>query len=1245
MRILASNPDTLGDFVLRQPLYRALIDGGHELLLIVRESVLPLVPYVAPGARTLVLPYEPYANDLEENWERFGGVFEAARRFAPDVLLVAPFRWTQFEERLSIELPPAVRKIGMSGHLYAGDPYAGAARRSTLRFDAVAEVAGDQLEVEKNAALCGTVLGGPPPRVEPRLQATEADLHAGRQILGHLGLEPGGYWIACVGGTAHVAIKTWHAESWGRVLGEWARRYGRRFLFVGVPEEEPAAREALRAMAGPLGSNEAAARHAAVWMGPGGTLAQLLALTQLSAGYAGHDTGPMHVAAAMGKPVLAVQGGGTWPRFRPAVEPSVALLVGVPCVGCGWVCAFEQPYCIRAIPANAVLQAAADLEEGRIAGREARVLEPDGALQRRMIREAAAFAQQQVREKAEIAKRLQAAHREREADVNTLHEARAREAAERAAESERLRGQLQAVHDEARATREAFAAHAAETERLRQELDSRTAEAGRLAATLGERTSEVNRLRQEIRGMIEAMDRANGNGRHGSLVEPRQGPRGVLPPANETGGTGPGALSGPAGAGTPSESGEEIAQLRAAIERLEARVRELEPRIPLARRPLRQVLTDLVIGGRHYARRPQPHLPKVTVVTPVPVAADSADLEATVESVLAQDYHDLEFIVVLAAADSAATQAALETLSAYDDRIDRVLAEPGPGTADAAARGLGAAEGDVLHLLHPGDVLEPGAVRRVAEYFAHRPGVQAACSEDALLHRQGWKFPAPPQPTPDVNHLLSTAQPFRNGVFFRRWAYTALGPMKPQFGRAAEWELWVRLARRFELRRLEGHVRCIRSNPNDTHGAAYASDLADARTAFDRTFGVAGRVRCWAITLGNRVFDALRRHRLLPAGLGGRFFFPLALGPNDPPLPQGRAPAPAAGQPVSPLTDRPPDRFLFSTPDTTGGDGAASIHAPRPLHYVYFDTAADVALAYPPVALDRLEAMYAARHAGDAPRHVVRPPAGALSPYAGYRGGLLGRLGVADLLARAPSPYWWFNAPGFADTTADEILSLLRGLRDARDESVRLLNVFCFEGAVLEQLKKDTRWQTFGAETNSAAAATARAKGHTVWQVGPQDLPVALPAEMSFDVIVLADTTEHLQDPLLVLRRLRQLLTPGGLVVLNHPNLDSAHAALFGPTWGHWQVPYHRTLMGRRGLRRLAMLSDMQVLRLRTRTHPYPTCVSVQLNQLGLAAIVPDTARFPNEIASRGVRLTGWSRLLWDWRGKGDYLYAVLRLL
>jgi SAM-dependent methyltransferase len=271
---------------------------------------------------------------------------------------------------------------------------------------------------------------------------------------------------------------------------------------------------------------------------------------------------------------------------------------------------------------------------------------------------------------------------------------------------------------------------------------------------------------------------------------------------------------------------------------------------------------------------------------------------------------------------------------------------------------------------------------------------------------------------------------------------------------------------------------------------------------------------------------------------------------------------------------------------------------------------------------------------------VSPPPDGQRSPYARFAGGLLGRL-----FQRLPSPYWWFAEPDFADATGDESLAVLQGLLDANDATVRLLNVGCFDGGALERFKARTRWQLSGTETNGRAAAAARAKGYPVWEVAPQDAPLSLPVGESFDVVLLTNTVEHLPNPLLILRRVRQLLKPGGLLVLNQPNLDSAHADFFGPTWAQWQVPYHRVLMGRRGLRRMAELADMEVLRVRTRTLPYPACVSVQLNELGIGAVVPDTARFPNGVASRGVRLTGWSRLLWDWRGRGDFMFAVLRAL
>ena len=1208
MRILASNPDTLGDLVLRQPMYHALESAGHELLLIVRPSVLPLVKYVAPSAATLVLPAEVYAGEGGDDvyWAAFADTFRAAREFAPDVLLVAPYRWTLFEEKLADALPGSVKRIGMSGHLYSGDPHAGAAPASRMRFDAVAEVGEDQPEVEKNAALCAAALGTPPRSTDPRLQAHDESLTSAEQTLGRLGFEPGGYWVACVGGTAHVSIKTWPADNWGAVLARWTTESHRKVLFVGLPEERPAAEAVLAAMGPAAGGG-----RTAVWMEPDATLDDLLALTQLSAGYVGHDTGPMHIAAAMNKPTAAVFGGGTWPRFRPAVDPSVAVTVGVPCVGCGWMCSFSTSHCIKQVPVEAVIEAVLDLDQGRISGREARVLEPSKALQALMIREAAVYVRQQVREKATLAGQLREA--EKSADAGW---------------AAAMRQELAAARDEAHRATEAAGHRAAETAQLRRDLELRASEAQRLAATLEAQTQEVTRLREDIRGILHHAEKAGSNGSHGAEDVVPPGP--AAPERARTHGAtgGDGQTAPPA----PAARDDEIARLRTAVERLDARVRELEPRSRPVRRPLRQVVTELVIGSKYYPRRPPLHLPRVTIVTPV--LNDGGALAATIRSVLAQNYFHLHYVVIDLGADGA-TRAVLGEYEDRVGRIGRVVVDGGAAPMEAVARQFEESDGDVLSVLLPGDVLEPGGVMRVAEHFARRRGDSAVYSEDAVDHGNGWKFPAPPQPTAEVYHLMRLARAgrrFPNGVFFRRGAYLALGPMKADFGHAADWELYARLARRFELRRLDGHVRTVRAGRSSEADPAHAADLAKALAAFEQHFGTAGRVRCRALEAGHRVFDFLRKASGRP-----RLFFPLKAtgkrGDGTLPMPPGEAAAGEAGAaperpPVCPLTDLPPDRLLFSTRDTTGGDGA--------VHHVYFDSRTGTAVAHPPLHLGRLAALYAARESRAA--EVTPPDPKHRSPYARYRRGLLG-----PLFQRLPTPYWWFNEPRFDDVTGDEALRALRGLLDPADETVRLLNVGCFDGGALDRFKTATRWRLAGTETNAGAAARARAKGHVVWDVPPHEAAVALPVGETFDVVFLANAIEHQQAPLPVLRRLRQLLRPGGFIVLNAPNLDSAHADVFGPTWAQWQVPYHRVLTGRRGLKRLATLADFRVVRFNTVTLPYPACVSVQLNELGLGAVVPDTARFPNGVASRGVRLTGWSRLWWDWRGKGDFMFAVLR--
>ncbi|HEX8911328.1 MAG TPA: methyltransferase domain-containing protein, partial [Humisphaera sp.] len=323
------------------------------------------------------------------------------------------------------------------------------------------------------------------------------------------------------------------------------------------------------------------------------------------------------------------------------------------------------------------------------------------------------------------------------------------------------------------------------------------------------------------------------------------------------------------------------------------------------------------------------------------------------------------------------------------------------------------------------------------------------------------------------------------------------------------------------------------------------------------------------------------------------------------------------------------------------------------VHRAYYDAVGDSVVAFPPVAGDTFHELHRKRQAlaRSEPRPLAEPfrdpdPASAgaefLTPrHANFRGGPIWTRALAAL----PSPYWKLSGRKAGDEPAADRLAALVGPAVAGDASVRALVVGCYDGTVLDDLKRLTKWQLAGLETNEDALQQARGRGHEVFATSPQDAFMSLPDGRVFDLVFVPDMLEHWDDPPWVLRRLLRLMSPAGRLVVQTPNLDSALLDLFGPTWWHWQLPHHRVLFGRRGLKLLAAACDMKVERLKTVTDAYAAAASVQLNKVGLAGVVPEGAAFPADVSARGAKLAGWARTFWDRWGRGDEMWAVLRPL
>jgi SAM-dependent methyltransferase len=128
--------------------------------------------------------------------------------------------------------------------------------------------------------------------------------------------------------------------------------------------------------------------------------------------------------------------------------------------------------------------------------------------------------------------------------------------------------------------------------------------------------------------------------------------------------------------------------------------------------------------------------------------------------------------------------------------------------------------------------------------------------------------------------------------------------------------------------------------------------------------------------------------------------------------------------------------------------------------------------------------------------------------------------------------HWWFV--GRRAIVADAILRLeLAG--------PRILDAGCGTGGNLEMLAGFG--EVTGLELEPAAAAAARARGP--WHVERGGLPADYPAwRRRFDLVVMTDVLEHIDDDAAALASVAALLRPGGHVLLTVPAFEllwSAH--------------------------------------------------------------------------------------------------------
>ena len=106
--------------------------------------------------------------------------------------------------------------------------------------------------------------------------------------------------------------------------------------------------------------------------------------------------------------------------------------------------------------------------------------------------------------------------------------------------------------------------------------------------------------------------------------------------------------------------------------------------------------------------------PTVTIVTPSYNQGEF--IRATIESVLSQDYPQLEYIVM----DGGSTDQTAAIAAEYSSRLTWI-SEKDRGQAHAINKGFQMSKADIVAWLNSDDILLPGALTRAVNSFASAP--------------------------------------------------------------------------------------------------------------------------------------------------------------------------------------------------------------------------------------------------------------------------------------------------------------------------------------------------------------------------------------------------------------------------------------------------------------------------------------------------------------------------------------------
>jgi glycosyltransferase involved in cell wall biosynthesis len=199
--------------------------------------------------------------------------------------------------------------------------------------------------------------------------------------------------------------------------------------------------------------------------------------------------------------------------------------------------------------------------------------------------------------------------------------------------------------------------------------------------------------------------------------------------------------------------------------------------------------------------------PLVSIITPSYNQANY--LGQTIQSVLWQDYPNLEYLVV----DGGSTDSSIDLIKRYQDRLTWWVSEPDRGQADAINKGFAHAKGEIVAWINSDDLYyQNDVVTQAVEMLMAHPEAGMVYADGLKIDSAGKLLAWYRYTQLSLIDLLSFRVLLQPTVFMRHQALKEAGYLPVDSRLLLDHELWIQIAARYPILHQDGFWAVERSH-------------------------------------------------------------------------------------------------------------------------------------------------------------------------------------------------------------------------------------------------------------------------------------------------------------------------------------------------------------------------------------------------------------------------------------------------